>query len=65
MKYFLKREDDYWECGDGCCSEYNTCWHVEDEHGKELFVSENSDKEQALMFILQQHDIEVEESWYD
>lgn len=61
--YTIHRYEDVWECGDGCCTEYDEYYTVE---YKDFFdFPKFQTKEEALMFILERESILVVEGEYD
>ena len=55
QKYKITVKDHYYECGDGCCSEYHQEWYVDGE-----LVYSGPCGDNALLAILQKFGIEVE-----
>jgi hypothetical protein len=54
-KHKITVKDHYYECGDGCCDEYQQEWYVDGE-----LVHSGPCSDNALLAILQKFGIEAE-----
>lgn len=64
MKIKATHQDFYYECGDGCCSEYGTRSKI--QYGDKVFDYTGLDPESNLLqFISEELDIQFEEEYED
>jgi alanyl-tRNA synthetase len=47
----IETKDYYWECGDGCCSEYGTILFID---GKEIEDRRFGDTRDAYLYVLEE-----------
>jgi hypothetical protein len=55
MKRKIVKKDYYYECGDGCCTEFGFEWYIDGE-----FVYRGPSEDNGLMAILAHLNIEAE-----